>query len=87
MHVESHLNTSTAPVHPYCLSLDSIANVLYSLQTNKCLSKQTIAEPKPSIQYEANTNELDQIFLYLQRCCFVLKDFNALRNYFVNAKL
>lgn len=85
MHVETRLNANTAYVHPYCLSLDSIGNALYSLATNKCVTKQTLADNKP--QYTAHLEELDQISRRLRRYCSVLRRFNGLGNYLINAKL
>lgn len=87
MHVEARLNSNAAFVHPYCLSLDSIGNALYSLVTNKCITKQTTTNGRPSVQYTINLKELDEVSHHLRRYCSVLTHLNGLSNYAVNAKL
>lgn len=87
MHVEARLNANAAFVHPYCLSLDSIGNALFSLVTNKCVTKQTIAGGKPATRYTAHLNELDRISGHLRRYCSALKQFHGLSNYLMNSKL
>lgn len=87
MHVEARLNGKTAFVHPYCLSLDSIGNALYSLVANKCITKQTITGGKPSVQYTVNLQELDTVLHNLRRYCSVLTHLNGLSNYVISAKL
>lgn len=87
MHVEARLNANTASVHPYCLSLDSIGNVLYSLLANKCVVKQTVAGIKPNVHYVTEAKELDQLSQHLRRYCSAFTGFNALSNYAINAKL
>lgn len=84
MHVELRLNEKAAFVHPYCLSLDSITNALYSLVTNKYITKLTVANV---VQYTVNFDELDQLSRYFQRLCSVLRCFNGLRNYDNRSKL
>lgn len=85
--VEAQLNENSKLIHPYCLALDSIGNALYSLVTNKCVSKQIITGEKRIVQYTVNANELDEILHELQQYSSVLKDFNGLSNYRTNAKL
>lgn len=90
MHVEAHLNGGAGFAHPYCLSLDSIGNALYSLVTNKCITKQTIGgggDGKPTVQYTVNSVELDQVSHHLRRYCSILKHFNGLTNYVMSSKL
>lgn len=85
--VEAQLNENGSLVHPYCLALDSIGNALYSFVTNKCVSKHIVTGEKRIIQYTANANELDEILHQLQQYASVLKNFNGLSNYRINAKL
>lgn len=85
--VEIRLNESSQLVHPYCLALDSIGNALYSLVTNKCVTKQIVTGEKRIVQYTANADQLDEILHQLQQYSSVLKDFNGLSNYRINAKL
>lgn len=86
-HVEVQLNAHSKLIHPYCLALDSIGNTLYALVTNKCVSKQIANGEKRIVQYTANAQQLDEILHRLQQCSSVLKDFNGLSNYKINAKL
>lgn len=85
--VEERLNANATLVHPYCLSLDTIGNALNSLIANKCVVKQTVTGLKPTIQYIAEFNELQQIHHQLQLYASVLREFNGLSNYKANAKL
>lgn len=85
--VEVQLNENTTFVHPYCLSLDSIGNALYSLVTNKCVAKEIVTGEKRVVQYTADAKKLGEILHKLQQYAAVLKDFNGLNNYRINAKL
>ena len=85
--VEIELNENNKLVHPYCLALDSIGNALYSLVTNNCVSKKIISGEKRVVQYTAIAKQLDEILHQLQHYSSVLKDFNGLSNYKINAKL
>lgn len=87
MHVEDRLNGKSAFVHPYCLSLDSIGNALFSLVTNKCITKQTITGGKPPVQYTVELQELDKVLHQLRRYCSALTQLNGLSNYVISAKL
>lgn len=86
-HVEVQLNENAPFVHPYCLSLDSIGNALYALVINQCCTKQVAAGEKRIVQYTANVEKLNEILNRLQRYASILKDFNGLSNYRINAKL
>lgn len=86
-HVELQLNENSKLVHPYCLALDSIGNALYSLVTNKCVSKEIVSSEKRIVQYTVDADKLDEILHQLQQYSSVLKDFNGLSNYKINAKL
>lgn len=85
--VETRLNTNAALVHPFCLSLDTIGNALYSLVANKSVTKQTITGEKLIVQYTANPNELHQVLHHLQLYSSALTEFNGLSNYRISAKL
>lgn len=87
MHVEARLNGGASFAHPYCLSLDSIGNAVYSLVANNSITKQRNVDGKSGIQYMINSNELDNVAQKLHRYCSVLLQFNALCNYGVSAKL
>lgn len=90
MHVEARLNGSAGFAHPYCLSLDSIGNALYSLVTNKCITKQTMdggRNGKPAVQYTVNSVELDRVSHHLRRYCSILKHLNGLTNFVISSKL
>lgn len=88
MHVENRLNANAAFVHPYCLSLDSIANAMHSLIANNCLTKiVTVLNDKTVISYNVNSSELDHLSSHLHRYCSVLRHFNGLANYLIVSKM
>lgn len=88
MRVEARLNASTSFVHPYCLSLDSIGNALYSLVANKCIIKQTITnDGKSLVRYTVNSQELDGVSQHIRRYCSALTHLNGLSNCTISAKL
>lgn len=87
-HVEQRLNGNAAFVHPYCLSLDSIANALHSLVANGCLIKETVTNTNNRIvQFSSIGNALDQMFYDLHKYCSGLKQFNGLANYLLQSKM
>lgn len=86
-HIEVRLNANAGLVHPYCLSLDTIGNAMFSLVTNKCITKQTVTGTKPIVQYITNHNELSDVFNHLRRYSSVFREFNGLSNYKINARL
>lgn len=88
MFVENQLNTNANYVHPYCLSLDTIANAMHALVTNHCLVKQSaFINNKTVITFKSNPNELNEFGKHLQRYCVGLKQFNGLSTYLLISKM
>lgn len=87
MHVESRLNNSMPFIHPYCLSLDSIGNALYSFVINNWVQKIAATKTEPIIRFLIIQTELDKVLHQLRQYASVLREFNGLSNYITLSKL
>lgn len=88
MHVENRLNANAPFVHPYCLSLDSIANALHSLVANNSIVKQSVTKQNvTATEFNLIADIFNRMSRDLQKYCSHLTHFNGLGNYLLQSKI
>lgn len=89
MHAEAQLNANANFMHPYLLSLDSIANALHSFVTNKYLIKKSaLINNNTVFNYHVNSiDSVNELFNHLHDYCNNLRQFNGLANYLIFSKM
>lgn len=85
--VEKRLNATVQYVHPFCLSLDSIGNALNAFISLGCIARRLGSNGRAGTQYTIDRDKMKQLFEQLNGYCSVLRQFNALSNYLLLAKL